>query len=242
MSPTNDPPKVLILCSNTATSPVTGWPVGFWWAELTHAYEVFREAGCDLTIASPDGGDLTGDGYSDPEDASGYSAADAVSLAFKNDPAKAALIRGTPALSDLDLEGFDAIFVVGGQGPMITMVDDARVHDAFVGAHDAGRVAAAVCHATAILLKAKRPDGALLVEGKTWTGFADSEEEYSEHAAGQRIQPFWIETEARKIDGTTFVVREAMAEHAVADGNLVTGQQQNSSAATARKVLEVLGA
>ncbi len=233
-------PRVLMLCSNTATSPITGWPIGFWWAELTHAYEVFEENGYDITIASPDGGDLMGDGYSDPEDASGYSAEDRISLAFKNDTAKAALLKGTPALDDLDLGSFDALFVVGGQGPMVTMIDDDRVHRAFADHHAAGKPASAVCHGTCILLKARTSEGDLVVKDKTWTGFANSEEEYSEHAAGQKIQPFWIETEARKIEGTTFVVKDALTEHAITDGNLVTGQQQVSSAAAARRVVALL--
>jgi putative intracellular protease/amidase len=241
MPATNDPPKVLMLCSNTATSPVTGWPIGFWWAELTHAYKVFEDVGYEITIASPDGGDLMGDGYSDPEDASGYSADDHVSLAFKQDPAKAKLLEGTPALADLDLASFDALFVVGGQGPMVTMIDDARVHKAFAAQLEAGKPAAAVCHGTCILLKARGSDGELLARGRTWTGFANSEEEYSEHAAGQKIQPFWIETEARKIEGTTFVVKDALTEHAITDGNLVTGQQQVSSGAAARHVVALLG-
>ncbi len=233
-------PRVLMLCSNTATSSVTGWPIGFWWAELTHAYEVFEQAGYAITIASPDGGDLMGDGYSDPEDASGYSADDRISLAFKHDPAKAALLEGTPALGDLELGSFDALFVVGGQGPMVTMIEDDRVHRAFAAHYAAGKPAAAVCHGTCILLKARTSEGDLVVKGRTWTGFANSEEEYSEHAAGQKIQPFWIETEARKIEGTTFVVKDALTEHAITDGNLVTGQQQVSSAAAARQVVALL--
>ncbi|MDQ3245801.1 MAG: type 1 glutamine amidotransferase domain-containing protein, partial [Pseudomonadota bacterium] len=206
------PRTILMLCSNTATSPVTGWPIGFWWAELTHAYEVFSDAGYDIIIASPDGGDLIGDGYSDPEDASGYSASDAISMAFKSDPDKEALLNGTPALGDLDLTRFEAMFVVGGQGPMVTMIDDDRVHRAFARVLEAGKPAAAVCHGTCILLKARLSNGSLLVKNRTWTGFANSEEEYSENAAGQKIQPFWIETEARKIDDTTFVVKEALTE------------------------------
>jgi putative intracellular protease/amidase len=117
---------VLMIASNPATSPITGWPIGFWWAELTHAYKEFEEAGFTITIASPDGGDLEADGYSDPEDESGYSAEDTISLAFKQTPAKMALLKGTPKLADLDPADYDAVFVVGGQGPMVTMIDDAR--------------------------------------------------------------------------------------------------------------------
>ncbi|MEL6877792.1 MAG: type 1 glutamine amidotransferase domain-containing protein [Pseudomonadota bacterium] len=235
-----DKRNILMLCSNTATSPATGWPIGFWWAELTHAYKVFEEAGYDVTIASPDGGDLMGDSYSDPEDPSGYSADDEISLAFKKDRVKAALLNSTPSMADLDLGSFDALFIVGGQGPMVTMIDDHRVHSAFAAQMEAGKVAAAVCHGTCILLEARGMDGELLVKDREWTGFANSEEEYSEQAAGQKIQPFWIESEARKISDTTFTVKDALTEHVIVDGNLVTGQQQVSSAAAAREVVAIL--
>ncbi|MEO0811823.1 MAG: type 1 glutamine amidotransferase domain-containing protein, partial [Myxococcota bacterium] len=104
-----------------------------------------------------------------------------------------------------------------------------------------GRITAAVCHGTCVLLKAKLSSGKLLVDGKTWTGFADSEETYAESAVGTKIQPFWIETEARKIPNTNFVTGGPLAEFAVRDGNLITGQQQVSSAAAARMVIEALG-
>ena len=232
--------KILMLASNPATSPVTGWPIGFWWAELSHAYEAFVRAGHDLTIASPSGGALSADGYSDPDDASGYSKDDAISRAFKADPARMKLLEDTPALTDLDPGGFDALFVVGGQGPMITMIDDEDVHDLVAAFYEAGKVTAAVCHGTCVLLKTKLANGDLLVKGLRWTGFANSEEEYAEHAAGVKIQPFWIETEAHKLAGTSFEVAGAMEEHAIRDGLLVTGQQQNSSAAAAREVVAAL--
>ncbi|MEM1274466.1 MAG: type 1 glutamine amidotransferase domain-containing protein [Pseudomonadota bacterium] len=234
--------NVLMLAANPATSPVTGWPVGFWWAELSHAWLEFNRAGYDVTIASPDGGDLEADGFSDPDHESGYSASDIVSKGFKEAPATRDLINATPALSDLPLETFDAIFVVGGQSPMITMIDDVRVHSAVAAFYEAGKITAAVCHGTAVLLKTKLSDGTLLVEGKTWTGFANSEERYAEAAVNQKIQPFWIETEAKKIDGTNFVTGGLLAEFAVRDGALITGQQQVSSAAAARKVISALGA
>jgi putative intracellular protease/amidase len=232
---------ILMLAANPATSPVTGWPIGFWWAELSHAWLEFRHAGYEVTIASPDGGDLMGDLWSDPEHETGYSADDIVSQGFKTAPVTRDLIRGTPALADLDLSRFDALFVVGGQSPMVTMIDDERVHRAFAAVYESGRVAAAVCHGTCILLRTRLADGTLLVAGKTWTGFADSEERYAEAAAGQRIQPFWIETEARAIENTNFITGGLLAEFAVRDGTLVTGQQQRSSAAAARKVIEALG-
>jgi len=231
---------ILMIASNPATSPVTGWPIGFWWAELTHAYKEFEVAGYAITIASPDGGDLAADGYSDPEDESGYSAKDTISLAFKQTPAKMALLTGTSKLSDLNADDYDAVFVVGGQGPMVTMIDDIATQNFLASFYESGKPTAAVCHGTCVLLKAKLSNGELLVKGKRWTGFANSEEEYAENAVGQKIQPFWIETEARKIPDTQFEVAGPMEEFAIRDGNLITGQQQMSAAAAARETIAAL--
>jgi putative intracellular protease/amidase len=80
-----------------------------------------------------------------------------------------------------------------------------------------------------------------LIKGKTWTGFANSEEAFADSFVGQKIQPFWIEDEARKIEGTNFVVQSMFKPFAVRDGNLITGQQQYSGAAAAELVVEALG-
>ncbi len=234
--------SVLMIVANAATSPVTGWPIGFWWAELSHAWLEFNHAGYDITIASPEGGDLMADGYSDPEDESGYSADDIISLGFKKAALTRDLIKDTPSLSDLDVSAFDAVFVVGGQSPMVTMVDDADLQSVIAGHYESGKITAAVCHGTRILLKTRLSDGTLLVDGKTWTGFSDAEERYAEHAVGGKIQPFWIETEAKALPNTNFVTGGLLAEFAVRDGNLITGQQQVSSGAAARKVIAALGA
>jgi putative intracellular protease/amidase len=233
--------RVLMIAANPGVSPTTGWPIGFWWAELTHPYWTFAEAGYEVEIASPKGGDLVADGYSDPEDASGYSASDILSLGFKKSPTHAAMLTGTRAIRDIDLAGYDAIFVAGGQSPMVTMIDDTELHAFVARAYEAGKVVAIVCHGTCILLKARLSTGALLVKGKTWTGFANSEEAFADSFVGKRIQPFWIEEEARKIEGTNFIVNGMFKAFAVRDGNLITGQQQNSGAAAAALVVETLG-
>lgn len=235
------PKRVLMLASNPSVSPTTGWPVGFWWAELTHPYWEFTEAGYEVTIASPDGGALVPDGFSDPEDASGYSAHDLISLGFKRSPTHSALIADTRALGTLDLADFDAVFLVGGQAPMVTFVDDERVHRLVADSLAAGKPTAVVCHATSVLLKARDAEGRLLVEGRTWTGFANSEEAYADAFVGQRIQPFWIEEQARAIPGTNFIVASRFKAFAVRDGDLITGQQQYSGTAAARLVIEALG-
>jgi putative intracellular protease/amidase len=233
--------KILMIAANPTVSPQTGWPVGFWWAELTHPFLAFTEAGYEVEIRSPAGGALLADGYSDPEDASGYSADDFVSLGFKRSPRHAALLTDTPSLTGVTPAAYDAVFVVGGQAPMISFLDDTALHGLIAAFHDAGKITALVCHATCVLLRARRGDGELLVKARTWTGFADAEEAVADGFVGQRIQPFWIEQEARKIVGTNFVVDQPFRAFAVRDGNLVTGQQQFSGAAAARLVIEALG-
>lgn len=235
------PKRVLMIAANPSTSPVTGWPVGFWWAELTHPYWAFVEAGYEVEIRSPDGGTLEGDGYSDPEHESGYSAADFLSLGFKHSPQHAAQLQDTASIADVDVGRYDAVFLVGGQSPMVTFADNEALHALVARFYEAGKVTAVVCHATCVLLKTRTSDGTLLVEGKTWTGFADSEEAAADAAVGQRIQPFWIEQRAREISGTNFVVGPAFREFVVRDGRLVTGQQQNSGRAAAEQVIEAVG-
>jgi putative intracellular protease/amidase len=233
--------RVLMIAANPATSTTTGWPVGFWWAELTHPYWVFSEAGYEVELRSPDGGALQADAYSDREDASGYSAHDILSLGFKKSPAHAALLKDTPGVSGVDPVRYDAIFFTGGQSPMFTFRGNARLEQLLARFYEAGKVTALVCHATCLLLDTKLSSGDLLVKGKTWTGFANSEEQFADSFVGRRIQPFWIEDEARGIKGTNFVVDRMFREFAVRDGRLVTGQQQNSGAAAARFVVEALG-
>ena len=237
----NKPKKIAMIAANAATSPTTGWPVGFWWAELTHPYWEFTEHGYQVEIFSPKGGDLLADGYSDPEDASGYSAHDILSLGFKKSPTHFALTQNTKSLDALKVEDFDAVFVTGGQSPMVTFIDNAALHKRFASFYEAGKVAATICHGTCILLKVKTSEGKLLVEGKTWTGFANTEEQFADNFVGKRIQPFWIEEEAKKISNTNYINGGMFKPFAVRDGRLITGQQQFSGAAAARLVIEALG-
>lgn len=151
------------------------------------------------------------------------------------------LIDDSKLLRDLKFEDFDAVLFVGGQGPMYTFWGDSRVHELAAKFYEAGRITAVICHARCILLKTKRSDGKLLVEGKTWTGFADSEEQYADAFVGRKIQPFWIEEEARELPNTNFIVNSRFKPHAVRDGNLITGQQQYSGADAARLVIQALG-
>jgi putative intracellular protease/amidase len=189
--------RLLLVAANASTSPTTGWPVGFWWAELIHPYWEFVEAGYDVDIRSPNGGALQADGFSDPEDSSGYSAHDILSLGFKKSPTHAALLADTKSIEGVDPTDYDALFVAGGQSPMITFRGNEKLQRLVARFFEAGRVTALVCHATCLLLETRLSDGGLLAAGRTWTGFADSEEQYADNFVGQRIQLFWIETEAR---------------------------------------------
>jgi putative intracellular protease/amidase len=230
-----------MIAANPGISPTTGWPIGFWWAELTHPYWTFTEAGYEVDIVSPGGGDLVADGFSDPEDASGYSAHDILSLGFKTSPTHAAMLRGTRAIVEVDLAAYDAIFLAGGQSPMVTMIDDTALHGFVARAFEAGKVVAIVCHGTCVLLKTRLSTGDLLVKGRTWTGFANAEEAFADAWVGRKIQPFWIEDEARKLAETNFVVSGMFKPFAIRDGNLITGQQQFSGAAAADLVVQALG-
>ena len=237
----NGKKRIALVAANPAVSETTGWPIGFWWSELTHPYWTFTEKGYEVEIFSPEGGPLQADAYSDPEDESGYSAADILSLGFKKSPQHAALLEDTKPISALDLDAFDALFLTGGQSPMYTFIDHEELHRLFVRFYEAGKVTAAICHGPCILLRARTSDGKLLVEGKTWTGFADDEEQYADNFVGRRIQPFWIETEGRKIANTNYVNGGLFRPFAVRDGNLITGQQQFSGTAAAELVVEALG-
>jgi putative intracellular protease/amidase len=235
------PKRVVIVASNPATSEQTGWPIGFWWSELSHPYWELTERGYRVDVASPGGGRLEGDSWSDPRDDSRYSADDLLSLGFINSPEHLKLVEQSRPLAEVTVDEYDAVLFVGGQGPMYTFYDDERVHRLVASFYEAGKVTAVICHATCVLLKTSLSSGGLLVEGKTWTGFANSEERFADEYVGRKIQPFWIEDEARKLDNTNFIVSGRFKPHAVRDGNLITGQQQYSGTAAARLIVEALG-
>ena len=171
------PKRVVIFASNPAVSEQTGWPIGFWWAELTHPYWEFLEHGYEVDVASPEGGKLEGDKWSDPRDTSKYSADDLISLGFINSPEHAKLAAETKRLAEVRVDDYDTLLAIGGQGPMYTFHRNEAVHSLLRDFYEAGKLVGVICHATCALLETRLSDGRLLVEGKTWTGFADSEED-----------------------------------------------------------------
>lgn len=229
--------KVLLIASNPSVSKQTGWPIGVWAAEVIHPYWEFSVAGYSVDIASPEGGEIKIDGFSDPEDESKYAAWDFVSLGFLKDPTKASLLKNTIKLSDVNPKDYKAVMVCGGQGPMYTFIDNTELQKFFVDFYLTGKPIGAICHGTCILLKTKLPNGKYLVEGKKWTGFANSEENYADAYVGKQIQPFRIEDLARKMPNSKFTVAPMFESYAVQDGNLITGQQQNSGAEAAKLII-----
>jgi putative intracellular protease/amidase len=242
------PKRVAIVISNPAVSTTSGWPVGFWWSELTHPYFMFIEAGYQVRVFSPQGGKCEADAMSDPRDASGYSETDLISMGFIATPKLAALVENTPSIDELNVDDFDAIVVAGGQAPMFTFDTAFKLHRKFVEFYEAGKVACALCHGVAILRYAKLSDGSLLAKGKTVTGFANAEENFSDEAVwsmnmlphDKHVMPWRIEDELKKL-GANYIQSGRWRGFAVRDGNLITGQQNFSGTETAKAVIEALG-
>ena len=240
--------RVAIVIANPAVSTTTGWPVGFWWSELTHPYLAFREAGYELEVFSPAGGTCQADGMSDPNDASGYSKTDLISQGFLHTPELKALVENTRKATDIDVAAFDAIVVAGGQAPMFTFEGASELHTKFAAFFEAGKVAAALCHGSAILAYAKDSQGEYIAKGRTVTGFANVEEDFADNAVwsygmlsrDRHVMPWRIEDRLKAI-GANYVQGGLWRSFAVRDGNLVTGQQNFSGAETARLVIEALG-
>jgi putative intracellular protease/amidase len=240
--------RVALVIANPAVSTTTGWPVGFWWSELTHPYLAFVEAGYEVALFSPGGGACTADGMSDPNDASGYSKTDLISQGFIHSPELKALVDNTRKVADLDVAAFDAIVVAGGQAPMFNFEGATDLHAKFAAFFEAGKVAAALCHGCAILAFAKDSRGEYIARGRTVTGFANVEEDFADNAVwsygllprDRHVMPWRIEDKLRSI-GANYVQGGLWRSFAVRDGNLVTGQQNFSGGETARLVIEALG-
>ncbi len=200
-------------------------PTGLWFEEFAIPYAIFRESGIQVTVASPLGGQTPLDPNSrpTPEQESRWVEAQG-------------RLQDTLALDALTDAGYDAVFLPGGHGTMFDLPDNDRLRQLLQQMEAQGRVIAAVCHGPAGLVNVRREDGRPLVEGRRVTGFTDAEER--EVQLDTRV-PFLLETRLREL-GARFEAAPNWTDHTLTDGNLVTGQNPQSSASCARAVVEAL--
>ncbi|MBI1261907.1 MAG: type 1 glutamine amidotransferase domain-containing protein [Rhizobiales bacterium] len=240
--------RIAIILSNPTVSTTTGWPVGFWWSELTHPWLAFTEKGYEVEIFSVNGGRCEADAMSDPRDDSGYSSSDIISMGFISTPSLMHLVEETRSIDDLSIDSFDAIVVAGGQGPMFSFENATRLQAKFSAFYEAGKITAALCHGVAILAFARLSNGEFLAKGKTVTGFANVEEDFADEAVwnmgalprDKHVMPWRIEDRMTEI-GANYIQSGLWRGFAIRDGNLITGQQNFSGTETAQAVIAALG-
>jgi putative intracellular protease/amidase len=235
------PKRVLLVVASPVLSTTLNVEVGFWASELTHPFLELTENGFEVDIASPKGGKVELDAYSDPRHESGYSAWDIISMGFLHTKALAALLDRTIALADARQENYVAILICGGQGPMFSFRENKTLQSLIVSFYEAEKPVAALCHGVAALMDVKLADGSYLIAGKTITGFANVEEDVSDRTMGTRVMPWHIEDVSRQ-RGANYIQGGLWKAFAVRDGRLITGQQQYSGSKTARLLIEALGA
>ncbi|WP_028535884.1 type 1 glutamine amidotransferase domain-containing protein [Paludibacterium yongneupense] len=223
--------NILMILTSHDSLGNTGHKTGFWLEEFAAPYYAFADAGATLTLASPLGGQPPLDPKSDDPASQTED-----THRFRRDGAAQAALAGTRILATLDPAHYDAVFYVGGHGPLWDLAEDASSIALIETMHAAGKPVAAVCHAPGVLRHPRRPDGQPLVAGKKVTGFTNSEE-----AAVQLtdVVPFLVEDELKRLGGE-FSRVDDWHPYAIADGNLITGQNPASSVAVAREVLRQL--
>ncbi|MFI8683583.1 winged helix-turn-helix transcriptional regulator [Brevundimonas diminuta] len=200
----------------------------------------FKTVPHQVDLASPKGGEVMFDTHSDPRTPDGAYADDLISLGFVHHAKFGAMLKNTLPISAISVDDYDAVWVAGGGGPLLTFRDDTALHALIAAFYEKGKIVALICHGSSLLLWTRLSNGRLLAEGKKWTGFTDEEEEEVNTAFGMTLNDYTIESEAASIAGTSFLCRGANEPFAIRDGRLITGQQQYSSGITADLVLEAL--
>ena len=223
--------KILMVLTSHDKLGDTGNKTGFWLEEFAAPYYVFKDAGAEITLASPKGGQPPLDPSSDADDAQ----TDATKR-FKSDDAAQKELANTEVLSSVSADGFDAIFYPGGHGPLWDLAEDKASINLIESFAASDRPVGAVCHAPAVFKHTKGTDDKPLVSGKTVTGFTNTEEE----AVGLTdVVPFLVE-DMLKTNGGTYKKGDDWASFVVSDGKLVTGQNPASSEEAAHKLLSLL--
>jgi len=221
--------KVLMVITSHAELGNTGRKTGFWLEELAAPYYVFKDAGAEITMASPKGGQPP----LDPKSNEPSSQTDQTRR-FESDPVASAQLAKTVRLDSVRQEDFDTLFYSGGHGPLWDLAEDedsVRLLESFIAAE---KPVALVCHAPGALRHVMTPAGRPLVEGKRVTGFTNSEEK---GAGLTDVVPFLVEDEL-KAKGGKFECTQDWGVFIVTDGLLTTGQNPASSSAAATRLLE----
>ena len=224
--------KILMVLTSHDQLGNTGKKTGFWLEEFAAPYYTFKDAGAQLTLVSPKGGQPPLDPKSDEPDAQ-----TAATDRFRKDSAALSALASTGVLSTVRAEDYDAVFYPGGHGPLWDLAEDTFSIALIEAFYNAGKPVAAVCHAPGVLRHVKDEDGQPLVKGKRVTGFTNSEE-----AAVQLtdVVPFLVE-DMLKANGGLYSKADDWASYVIADGLLLTGQNPASSEATAKELLAKLG-
>ena len=224
--------KILMVLTSHSALGNTGQKTGFWLEEFAAPYYVFLDAGADITLASPQGGQPPLDPKSDDPGAQ----TDATRR-FKVDAAAQKLLAGTERLANVKASDYDAVFYPGGHGPLWDLAEDAHSIALIEATLNAGKPVAAVCHAPAVLRHPKGPDGQSVVKGKNVTGFTNTEEA----AVGlTEVVPFLVE-DMLKANGGHYATLGDWQPYAITDGLLITGQNPASSEPAAHALLKKLG-
>ncbi|APR68588.1 MAG: putative intracellular protease/amidase [Gammaproteobacteria bacterium] len=223
--------RVLMVITSHADLGNTGEKTGFWVEEFAAPYYAFVDAGVQVTLASPAGGQPPVDPKSELADFQTPS-----THRFDADSAAKALVANTAKLADMNAADYDAVFYPGGHGPLWDLPENTDSIALIEDFLTANKPAAAVCHATAAFLNIKDSDGEYVVKGKVITGFTNSEEEAVQLTD---VVPFLLEDELVKRGGEFQKVADWSA-FAVQDGLLITGQNPASSELAAKKLLAAL--
>jgi putative intracellular protease/amidase len=225
--------KVLMVLTSHDQLGNTGRKTGFWLEELAAPYYVFKDAGAEITLASPKGGNPPLDPRSDE-----LSSQTDNTRRFKADVQAEALLASTVRLDSVSQSTFDTVFYPGGHGPMWDLAEDEdsrKLIESFIAA---GKTIALVCHAPGVLRHALTPAGRPLVEKKKVTGFTNAEEELN---GLSKVVPFLVEDELIA-KGGIFSKVDPWLPYVVTDGLLITGQNPASSGPAAVVLLKQLGA
>jgi len=223
--------KILFVLTSHGELGNTGEKTGFWIEEFAAPYYVFYDAGADITLASPKGGQPPIDPKSDaPENQT------EATKRFKGDKDLQQLLANTKKLSEVSADDYDAVFYPGGHGPLWDLATDADSIRLIEEFWKNKKPVAAVCHAPSVLLNVKDENGKPLVQGRKVTGFTNSEEEAVQLT---QVVPFLLEDELRN-KGGEYSKKEDWAVHVVQDGLLITGQNPASSEEAAEKLLALI--